>query len=93
MAIAMVEPSSVRSYLDRVDRFAQGVQSFSERLNAMLQSIGRRTEPVTAAPKQETPVMAAPVRETPQTVSVDDINVDDIIKNIDIGAYMDDLGL
>lgn len=76
-----VDQSLVDSYLARVDRFVNNVKNFEDTLNGLL----GRSEPTVS--EMKTPVYQEVATAPAQSVvTADDINIDDLLKGIDLGG-------
>lgn len=76
-----VDQSLVDEYLARVNRFVNNVNTFENTLNGLL----NRSKPIVS--EMETPVYQEAATEPAQNiVTADDINIDDLLKGIDLGG-------
>lgn len=79
-----VDQSLVDAFLSRVDRFVNNVQNFGDTLSDML----RRPEPEipeTVAPETSMYQETAAVQSAEEVITADDINIDDLLRGLDLG--------
>lgn len=98
-AALTVDQSLVDKYLERVDRFYNNVQSLQDSVKDMLGEIKDRfastekTSPVMEAYQESSPVEpvyqeAAAVQPEKPVVTADEIDIDALLKGIDLGDGM-----
>lgn len=87
-AALTVDQSLVDAYLARVDRFYDNVNRFEETLKEMTSSLKDRFMPT--APEKEAPVYQEVATAQPEqaVVTADDIDLDALLKGIDLGDGM-----
>lgn len=93
MPVKMIDQSLVNAYLDRVQRFVNGVNEFKNHLDEMMRTWSLTAEqPESVTAMTEEPAMAATMNasEAAMPITADDIDLDAIIKDIDLEG---DLGL